>query len=426
MILASIAPLAIISVINRRFTAPFIIILAYYCLQIPFLIDGSMYFSYDEILDSSIYVVSCNIFLTICLIYSGFFKISAPLFDNSKSQNTNNPFILYFYLFFVTIYVVAEYLNTGFNRGSVWSERAGSTANFITPILTYISFLIFALWTRLKNLIIMVISLPLLLYIFVATGARVIFIVIFSSLWFFAIGRVSFKKLMLIGPVMAAMGMVVHIASRAARGLTLSNLSLNDIYDIAASTFSEGADLSGGDGTIAEAFVLSMRMVDQPFSSLDPMTTPFRMITFPFPSFVFSFKPQDVTYTLWKYAIEVGYFNNDEYYNVLIDSYSMGQNGSLHPILWGDALLNAGWFGVVLWPLAFSFVLIKIERIVSRLYNSDFAALLAASSAPALLYIVRGNVYLGSLLFLPAVVTLAISWMGDRNILREIRKASAR
>lgn len=425
LVFASLAPLVINSLVNRRYYAPFIIILAYYNLQIPFLLNEESYFSEIEVFKSTVYVILCNITLTLFIILGGGFKIPPPKINLNENSIRNNH-VIYIFILLTIIYMALEYNNNGFNRLSIWEERENSTAGFLAPTMTMMAFIIFALWTKLKNLAIMAASSPVLLYIFFATGARVIFIVIFSALWFFLIGRVSFKKLVVIGPVVAVMGLTVHIISRAVRGLTLSSLSWRDIYEVGAGSFDEGVDLTGGDGTIAEAFTLSMRMVDQQFFDIMPMTTPFRMLTFPFPSFIFEFKPQDVTYSLWQYAVQGGYFNSDQYYSILIDNYSLGQNGSLHPILWGDALLNAGWFGILVWPWAFSVIILKIERILSRMYNSDFAGLLAASAAPALLYIVRGNVYLGSLLFLPALLMLVVCWAGDRQILPKIWKAMLR
>lgn len=427
LIFASLTPLVINSLVNRRYYAPFIIILAYYNLQIPFLLNEELYFSEYEIVKSSFYVIFCNLFLTFFMIYGGAFKMPPPKFNVDEIVNKNkNKSIIYIFFILLTIYFSIEYLNNGFNRLGIWEERSISKAGFLTPIMTMTSFIIFILWTRLNNFAIMLISSPALLYIFFATGARAIFIIIFGAVWFFFIGRVGFRKLIIIGPLTAAIGLTVHIVSRAARGLTFSNLSLSDIYQAAVSTFSEGVDLTGGDGTIAEAFVFSMRIFDQKLFDIMPMTTPFRMLTFLFPSFIFEFKPQDVTYSLWQYAIQGGYFSSDEYYSVLINEYSMGQNGSLHPILWGDALLNAGWFGVLIWPLAFSITILKIERVLCRMYNTNFASLLAGAAAPALIYIVRGNVYLGSLLFLPVLFVLAICWIDDRRIFPKIRKAMLR
>lgn len=410
-IVLSLTPAMLLGLIRQRYYTPYLFILLFYTAQVPFLIGSYSFFNNEEIYTGSAYVILSNCLLSL-FIYLGDQRL--PPMKGSWQQNSRS--IEFSYLFFAVafVYFALQYYNGGLNigRGNVWAARAQQSAGFVDPVLTYLGFVLFVLWTMLRSKILMVLTFPILAYIFLVTGARVIFIILFGALWYYMLKRTNLKTLAILAPIVAAVGVTMHVLLRAIRGISVSDLSTRRISQVFSETFSSATDFTGGDGSIAEGFLLALRVHDLPNTIIMPLTTVIRTLTFPFPSFIFSFKPPDMTYLLWRYAVDIGYFNDDEYYSSLIESYAFGQNGSLHPIIWGDALLNAGWLGAFIWPALLALLLLKIESVITKGYGKNFPAILAAMAAPSLLYIIRGNVYLGILLLLP----LAGFWLFCRFI----------
>jgi hypothetical protein len=180
-----------------------------------------------------------------------------------------------------------------------------------------------------------------------------------------------------------------------------------DFSAVTESLTADNLDFTGGDGSIAEGFAVAMQLFTTGQWQSPPFATLSRIVLMPFPTAVVGIKPPDITYTLWGAALQFGYFDQDQYFSSLVESYALGQNGSLHPIIWGDALLNAGWLGCFLWPLLVAVVLVAVERAVVRHRNNRYGLMVAALSAPALLYLVRGNVFLGLCFF----ILLPLFWL---------------
>jgi hypothetical protein len=406
LVILSLAPACFVGFKKKRYYFPFLLVLLYYCVQIPLMLGNLSIFTESDIYASSLYVLCCNATLTLILLSTEARLPEQIPYKHGLDISQGATVVFILALVFVVIYVVNE---SGINlEENTWARREENYFSLYGPIISYCGFLIFGLWTILRTISLRILLLPVLALIFLSTGARVIFMVIFGAFWLFALRKLSRRQMIVFGGL-AGLGFIgLHIVTRVLRSVSLASLLSGDL-SVVGEALAQSEDLTGGDGSIGEGFVLAMQGVRDQTIVTAPLATITRLLLLPLPSTVVPFKPDDVTYRLWRYGIESGYFDQDLYFRSLIESYSLGQNGSLHPILWGDALLNAGWLGCLIWPALFAALLIGLERLVMSRPDQFLGRMSAAVAAPGLIYVVRGNVFIGIVIMLiPILFSVAL------------------
>lgn len=406
LMIVSLAPACILGFTRKRYYFPFILVLLYYCLQLPMMLGNFSLFTENDIYLSTFYALICNLVLSILLVIAERYLPARIPHRQGGDIGQVGVIVMIAGLIIVVLYVVSQ---SGLNiEENSWTRREENYFSLYGPILSYCGFLIFGLWTNLKGFALKIILVPVLILIFLSTAARVIFMVIFGALWLYAIRRLSRPKIVVLGGIAGVGFIALHVITRVLRSVNLITLLSGD-WAAVGDALAESEDLTGGDGSIGEGFVLAMQgYQDQTIASV-PMATIIRLLLLPLPASVVPFKPDDITYRLWRYGIESGYFDQDQYFHSLVESYSLGQNGSLHPILWGDALLNVGWLGCILWPPLLVALLLGLERLIMSHSDRFMGRMAAAVAAPGLIYIVRGNVFIGVVIMLiPILFTYAI------------------
>jgi hypothetical protein len=411
MTIMSLAPACIIGFQKRRYYFPFVLVLLYYCVQIPLMIGNFSFFTEGDIYTSTFYVIICNAVFTIVLLGLEY-RTPSPLPLKSGGDFSQAAVIIFITaLVAVVLYVINQ---NGLNLDdNTWTRREENYFSLYGPIISYSGFLIFGLWTILKRNALKLVFMPVLALIFFSTGARVIFMVIFGAFWLFAVRKLTRRQMAVFGGLAGIGFIILHVVTRVIRSVSLATL-LNGDFTAVGEALAQSEDLTGGDGSIGEGFVLAMQGVRDQTIVTAPLATIIRLVLLPLPSTVVPFKPDDVTYRLWRYGVESGYFDQDLYFRSLIESYSLGQNGSLHPILWGDALLNMGWLGCVIWPVLFALLLLGLERLIMSRYDQFLGRMSAAVAAPGLIYVVRGNVFIGIVIMLIPILFSILALLAKR------------
>lgn len=395
LVFASIAPALIVGLRRRRFYSAFLALLAYYCMQIPFLLIGPLPYPETQIFPAVLFVTIANAMLSLCIVFGERWLSASASPD--PVREISPIWVTLGFGAVAFLYLAGKMWQGAVGLENVWEQREYDFG-FLTSALTYVGFLLFVLWTPLRTVAKLAV-LPLLVFVFVTTGARVMFMVIAGYLFYEALRRFRLRTIIAFAPFALAVLLFVHVVARTARSVGARTLLSGDFSAIFDDLTGQNLDITGGESGIAEAFVMGQQLHMSGLWDLPPFTTLIRLILLPVPTSTVAIKPPDVTYTLWGQALQAGFFDFDSYFATLVESYSLGQNGSLHPIIWGDAFLNAGWIGGLIWPILLALLLLGIERALVKYGGGRFASMLAGLAAPALVYIMRGNVFLGVAFF---------------------------
>jgi hypothetical protein len=204
----------------------------------------------------------------------------------------------------------------------------------------------------------------------------------------------------------------LHTLMRLTRGLGLAILLGN--IDLQA-IFSEPVDWSGGEAETYRWFyyVIDKSSYTYPYWS---GVTLIRLASIYVPrSFVPDIKPGDITYQIWLDALRDGLFSSNRYFEAFERLALSGGAGSVHPTLWGDAWVNAGWIGIVVYPIIMSLTLLLLEYFVVRLSPVGAVALVPILGASYLM-VARGNLVIGFgyIAYIAPIVLVAFSLMGLR------------
>lgn len=402
--LLSLAPAAYVGFKKKRFYLPFLLVLLYYCIQIPLMLNNFSAFTENDIYLSCFYVLVCNTVFSLLLVATESRLTISPIYDPVYDLSQASLLAIIASLILLLLYVVNQ---SGLDlNDNTWTRREESYFSLYGPIISYSGFLIFGLWTNVRGSSLKILLLPILALVFFSTGARVIFMVLFGAFWLYALRRFSRSQIIMLGGLAGVGFIALHVVTRVLRSVSLASLLAGDLATVGEELY-KSEDLTGGDGSIGEGFVLAMRGFEDQSIETTPLATLIRLILLPFPTTVVPFKPDDITYKLWRYGIESGYFDQDLYFRSLIESYSLGQNGSLHPVFWGDALLNAGWIGCFVWPAMLVAALVSIEKLIMSRPNTFMGRMTAAMAAPGLTYVIRGNVFIGIVIM---VVPIAFAY----------------
>jgi hypothetical protein len=128
----------------------------------------------------------------------------------------------------------------------------------------------------------------------------------------------------------------------------------------------ESIDLSGGEANIYEwyNYVLKADYQTYPYRA---GVTMIRLATIYTPRAIFPYRPIDLTSYLDADILINGGLDNYPNVEVLKKALEVGAGGSTHPNLWGDAYLNFGGVGFVIYPVVMSLLLIFMEYFLQRL-----------------------------------------------------------
>jgi hypothetical protein len=190
--------------------------------------------------------------------------------------------------------------------------------------------------------------------------------------------------------ILASFGILIflsHTFLRLIRGLSLAGLII--ALNTGMQNISIGSiDFSGGESKIYSYYyyMLESDADEYPYRSAVTLK---RLGLLYLPTTLFpNIKPVDMTYQLWK-----DWVNEDRVLSGLFQYIEIP--GSIHPTIWGDAYMNAGRTGIVLYPLFFGFGIILIEYFLTGLSTLGFHAI-APIVGVGYMMIGRGNVVIGS------------------------------
>lgn len=401
----SILPALAVGIARGRFYFAFLLLLAFYTISLPF---TSAYegFSLKTIVVASLFAAGCNAVFSLLLI-----KFDTKYLPPQRLQNLEYQAPQAFDLMFVGLsgVLLALMLIEGLQLAflDVWSQRALG-GGIISSIRTSAVFGLFCLWPTVRNKWVIAAAVPMLALGFMTTGARAILFAGVGYVIYWGMARLSLKSKLAVLPLGLAGAFALHITSRIVRGVGVADLlsghaDLGQLFDLSS------IDFTGGESEIPKTFLFAIESVLNGTWDFRPLVTLRRLFFFYLPTTdTFALiKPQDLTYDLWNFAYLNGYFDESAYRESLRANFLSSQTGSLHPTIWGDALLNMAWPSLFVWPVLFAAFVIFLERYLSLKRMIVDPRILANAAAPALMYVVRGNVYLGIFLL---IVGALVAW----------------
>lgn len=394
----SLLPGVIVGLTRGRFYLPFLLLLSLYTISVP--IRGNLdNFDLRTVVVASLYAAVCN------GILSGFLvALDWKLLGKSVIQPLKYEHPATFEILFIALSALLLTLTIWAGIDSalldVWSQRAIG-GGLSTTLKTYTVFVLFCTWPTLRNRAVIILAIPVLIFGFMTTGARVMMFAGAGYMIYFLMVRYSLRAKLFLIPIGLTAAFAMHIVTRTIRGVGIGSLFSGQIDYGRLFVFS-GMDLSGGESEISKALLYSVQSVLDGSWHFEPLVTIRRLIFFFVPTREeFSLiKPKDLTYQLWDFAYVNGYFNYNTYLESLRNNFLSFQSGSLHPTIWGDGLLNMGWAAALIWPALVAALMISIEKWLTKRRRFVDPRILAGAAAPALMYVVRGNVYLGILMLI--------------------------
>lgn len=405
LLLISIFPALAIGIVRRRFYFAFLLLLAFYTIALPFTSEMAG-FSERTIVVASLFAAGCNAILSVLIFMLDRKFLPAPGLQKLEYHAPHA-----FDLMFVGLsglllaLMLLEGLQTAFL--DVWSQRALG-GGITSSIRTSVVFGLFCLWPTVRNKWVIALAIPVLLLGFMTSGARAILFAAFGYVIYWGMVRLSLRTKLVLLPLGLVGAFALHITSRVVRGVGVADLTsgradLGRLFDL------RSIDFTGGEGEIPKAFLFSVESVLNGIWDFTPLVTLRRLFFFYLPTTdsLAMIKPQDLTYDLWNFAYLNGYFNESAYRESLRINFLSSQTGSLHPTIWGDGLLNMSWASIFIWPVLLVIFVIYLERYISSKRMIVDPRILANAAAPALMYVVRGNVYLGMFLL---IVGAMLAW----------------
>jgi hypothetical protein len=152
-------------------------------------------------------------------------------------------------------------------------------------------------------------------------------------------------------------------------------------------------DWTGGEAEIGRYYFFVIR--DAPFTDIGSFDSVFRWLTMYVPRFLApEFKPEDVTYVLWRHAVDNGVFESYASFSRMLDLLSGGGTGSVHPMLWGEMWVNGGWAAIPVFSLILAALCVSIERVL-EVVPAVVGALVVPATAVGYLMVARGNSVIG-------------------------------
>jgi len=265
-------------------------------------------------------------------------------------------------------------------------ETSGMIDSFAN-MLGFISAPVLWMVMKKRNYFLILIFVLLLLLQIQLSGSRALLLVLGCSILLTLINSsYSYVKKISIMALFGFFMFLVHTMLRIIRGMSIVGLivALNTGFQ---SISIESMDISGGESKIYSYYYYMLENDSDEYPYKSAVTLK-RLGLLYLPTNLFpNIKPADMTYQLWK-----DWVNDDVYLSKLFQYIEIP--GSLHPVLWGDAYMNAGLLGIILYPLLFGFITISIEYFLINLSSLGYNSI-APIVAVGYMMIGRGNVVIG-------------------------------
>lgn len=370
-------------------------------------ISGSLFgeFTYDTLLRGQLLMLIAN-----CLLLSSFatfdsmFLRTITNFEGVQAWLTNPSLSKRRYLtlmVLLSIAIIGLLLRDGLGRLSIGWEEARESTGVIDSMAILLSFIVFpSVWVafRTKRYLLSLLLGMLCLSIFQIIGSRAALLTLLAAVYaeLLLTGQPLRKK---IGVLLAVgmLGFTLHALSRATRGLgfegVLAILTGGNLLEWIKVLWSQ-IDLSGGESNIYHFYNY---VIDKSYEGdgYRAWVTLKRLVLIYVPTWSLpDIKPVDITYKLYADAFADGLFNETPYFTGIADLMDAGQSGSIHPTIWGDAYVNGGMAGILVYPVLFGFVLVLIEKCVRRLTPVGLF-MLAPLTIVGYAFVARGNVVIG-------------------------------
>ena len=297
------------------------------------------------------------------------------------------------YIYFVIILFIVSFairfregLSVLYISWEEFRETSGMVDSFAN-MLGFISAPVLWMVMKKRNYFLTFIFVLLILLQIQLSGSRALLLVLGCSILLTLIySSYSYVKKISIMAFFGFFMFLVHTMLRITRGMGVIGLilALNTGFQ---SVSIESMDISGGESKIYSYYyyILENDSDEYPYKSAVTLK---RLGLLYLPTNIFpNIKPADITYQLWK-----DWVNEDVYLSRIFQYVEVP--GSLHPLLWGDAYMNAGPLGIILYPLLFGFILILIELFLINISMFGFDVI-APIVAVGYMMIGRGNVVIG-------------------------------
>jgi hypothetical protein len=379
-----------VAITQRRFYLLFVALLLIYSLEIPYA-SNDPYFDQYTVNYAIGYSLACNVVFSIALFVFAS-QLRMPRRTNGYVKSSYYAEIIFFCA--IAVFILFKVAQGASALENVWQQRR---AGELAPLMSLSAFVGLIMWPAIRSTPLKVAVFPFLFAIAFMSGARVIFMTFLGVGLLYSLRNLSWPKLALVAPVGTMLAIGIHFIARVVRGIGLGPILDGDWSRVQASLESTtGEQFSGGEGEIGNLFVLAVKSHVDNSQIVTFFATPIRILMLPLPSTSFSWKPTEAVNALWLYAMNSGYLNGNLYFDDLLESLTSGRAGSAHPTIWGDAILNAGIVGVLIWPISLAFILVRIENFMTSQANPAVAYSFAAAAAPFYAYMARGNVYLAA------------------------------
>jgi hypothetical protein len=334
-----------------------------------------------------------NIFLFLMIVFLDYLILQQKLNpDNNITYEHEEKEIKKYIYFIILLFIVSFTIRfrEGLSVLYISWEEVRDTSGIIDSFANMLCFIaapVFWMVVKKRNYFLIVIFGLLFFLQIQISGSRAMLLVFGCSILLTLINSSYsyFKRI----SILAFFGFVMflsHTLLRLIRGLSLAGLIIAMNTGFQSVTI-EGIDLSGGESKIYSYYyyVLENDFDQYPFKSAVTLK---RLGLLYLPTSVFpDIKPADITYQLW-----MAWVNEDMLLTKLFQYIEIP--GSLHPMLWGDAYMNAGLLGMFLYPLLFGFIVIWIEYFLKTLSSLGFYAI-APIVGGGYMMIGRGNVVIG-------------------------------
>lgn len=393
-------PSILYSISKSRYYSVLLIALFYYMLSVNEVAIEAAYGT-QVLYAGMLFLFACNVIFCLFLYLLGGWMLPSAgsyrrlIFDE---QNWSRLFFLALGLF-ATIFVIKARNGLDFLMLN-WTEQRSEGLTLLDGLSNILGLLAFSLAplffkSRIKFLFLVLCCIG----VFMVTGSRAMLFCLGGYFYYelFLSDGISFGRRLwvLVGGAVAALSM--HVLSRALRGIGLNavlTLDFSTLFETINGAVDTGGMFGGEDNIMKYYFYVVHKYLEGWSTDLLPTLHRALLILMPRELGEIPLKPVDLTYQIWIEALNDGLFNDNIWLKELIANANGGTPGSLHFLIWGDGLLNLGWFGVLIYPLLFAFLLTVFESVLQRA-PAAMTAMLLGVGFPALLMIARGNIVIG-------------------------------
>jgi len=194
-----------------------------------------------------------------------------------------------------------------------------------------------------------------------------------------------------------AVVIVFHVSGRVIRALGLGGLValMNDGFasnDTLIQLLGE-IDWTGGESDVFDYYFFVHSAGTVP--GVEPLATLVRWFLMYIPrSLAESLKPMDPAYQLWTHGANSGLFDAQPFLSQVLTLVRAGDQGSIHPTLWGEAWINGRWLALIVMCAVLGTIVWAIDRLLVKM-PSDVIVMVAPATVVGYLFVARGNSTIG-------------------------------